>query len=134
MQSVYTSQHGHPRAIRRMGGRWAALESLIYNTILVLVLRPLSRYHAPWDWKWPLSGEPRQIADDFHAVVSRAVFGVSLLDFVKCALRYNNQALSIDTLLNTTCNARNSLQKAIQGLPQTKDTYVEVEKVSYNHR
>jgi hypothetical protein len=30
------------------------------------VLRPLSGYHAPWDWNWPLSGDPRQIADDFQ--------------------------------------------------------------------
>ena len=97
------------------------------------VLRPLSGYHAPWDWYWPLSGDPRQIADDFHAVVSRAIFVVPLLDFVKCALGYNSQALSVDALLNAACDARNSLQKAIQGHPQTKDTYVEVEKVSYNH-
>ena len=100
---------------------------------LLRVLRPLSGYYAPWDWNWPLSGDPRQIADDFHAVVSRAVFGVPLLDFVKCALGYNSQALSVDALLNAACNARNSLQRAIQGLPQTKDTYVEVEKVSYSH-
>jgi hypothetical protein len=94
------------------------------------VLRPLSGYHAPWDWNWPLSGDPCQIADDFHAVISRAVFGVPLLDFVKCALGYNSQALSVDALLNAACDARNSLQKAIQGRPQTKDTYVKVEKVS----
>jgi hypothetical protein len=88
------------------------------------VLRPLSGYHAPWDWNWPLSGDPRQIADDFHAVVSRAVFGVPLFDFVKCALGYNSQALSVDALLNAACDARNSLQRVIQGRPQTKDTYV----------
>ena len=82
---------------------------------------------------WPLSRHPRQIADDFHAVVSRAIFVVPLLDFVKCALGYNSQALSVDALLNAACDARNRLQRAIQGLPQTKDTYVEVEKVSYNH-
>jgi hypothetical protein len=58
---------------------------------------------------------------------------VPLFDFVKCALGYNSQALSVDALLNAACDARNSLQRAIQGLPQTKDTYVEVEKVSYNH-
>ena len=97
------------------------------------VLRPLSRYHAPRDWNWPLSGDPRQIADDFYAVVSSAVFVVPLFDFVKCTFGYNNQALSIDALLNAACDARNSLQKPIQGLPQTKDTYIKVEKVSYNH-
>jgi hypothetical protein len=97
------------------------------------VLRPLSGLHAPWNWNWPLSGDPHQIANDFHTVVSRAVFGVPLFDFVKCALGYNSQALSIDALLNTACNSRGSLQRAIQVLPQTKDTYVKVEKVSYNH-
>ncbi|KAH7317262.1 hypothetical protein BKA65DRAFT_557458 [Rhexocercosporidium sp. MPI-PUGE-AT-0058] len=96
------------------------------------VLRPPSGYHAPWDWNWPLSGDPRQIADDFHAVVSRAIFGVPLFDFVKCALRYNNQALFNDALLDAACDARNSLQRAIQGLRQTKDTYIEVEKILWS--
>ena len=95
------------------------------------VLRPSSGYHA-MDWNWPLSENPRQIADDFHAVVSRAVFGVPLFDFVKCALGYNSQALSVNSLLNDARDARNSLQIAIQD-PQTEDTYVEVEKVGYNH-
>ena len=58
---------------------------------------------------------------------------VPQLDFVKCALGYNSQALSVDTLLNAAYDARNSLQRVIQGLPQTKDTYIGVEKVSYNH-
>jgi hypothetical protein len=97
-------------------------------------LRFPSGYRAPWDWNWqpPLSGDPRKIADDFHAAVCRAVFRVPLFDFVKCALGYS-KALFIESLLNAVRDVRTSLQSAFQDRPKTKDTYMKVEKVSKHH-
>jgi hypothetical protein len=84
---------------------------------------------APWDWNWqpPLSGDPRKIADDFHAAACGAVFRVPLFDFVKCALGYI-KALFIESLLNTARDIRTSLQSAFRNRPETKDTYIKVEK------
>ncbi len=115
---------GAPRARERKplesDGRHQGSRALASATTPIRIPCPV-----PWDWNWPLSGDPRQNVDDFHAVVFRAVFGAPLLHFVKCAPGYNSQALSVD--------ARNSLQREIQGLPQIKNTYVKVEQASYNH-
>jgi hypothetical protein len=98
---------------------------------LLRVLRPVSEGHGPWDWNWPLSGDPRQIADDFDAAVFRAVLQVPPLDFVKCALGYRSQV--IHALINNACDIKESLQNAMKGCPHSKDTYVQVEEVSYTH-
>jgi hypothetical protein len=92
-------------------------------------------YGVPWDRNWqpPLSGDPYKIADEFHAAVCRAVFRVPPLDFVKCALGYNSKAVSAEALLNAACEVRNSLRRAFQDRPETKDTYLKVEKVSNHH-
>jgi hypothetical protein len=97
-------------------------------------LRFPSGYRAPWDWNWqlPLSGDPRKIADDFHAAVCRAVFRVPLFDFVKCALGYS-KALFIESLLNAVRDVRTSLQSAFRDRPETKDIYIKVEKVSKHY-
>jgi hypothetical protein len=99
------------------------------------VLRSPSEYCAPWDHNWqpPLLENPDQIADQFHAAVCRAVFRVPPLDFVKCALGYNSKAFSAESLLNAACEVRNSLRRAFQDRPETKDTYLKVEKVSNHH-
>jgi hypothetical protein len=98
------------------------------------VLRFPSGCSASWDWNWqpPRSGDPHKIADDFHAAVCRAVFRIPLSDFVKYALGYNSKALSVVSLFNAACDVRSSLQTAFQGRPETKGTYVEVEKVACN--
>lgn len=97
-------------------------------------LRFPSGYRAPWDWNWqpPLSGDPSKIADDFHAAVCRAVFRVPLFNFVRYALGYS-KALSIESLLIATRDVRTSLQSKFQHRPETKDTYIKVEKVSEHH-
>jgi hypothetical protein len=70
-----------------------------------------------WDWNWqpPLLrlGDPRKIADDFHAAVCRAVFRVPLFDFVKCALGYNSRALFVESLLNAARDVRSSLLRRV---------------------
>lgn len=98
------------------------------------VLRCPSR-DAPWDWNWqpPLSGDPSEIAYDFHTIVSRAVFRVPLSDFVKCALGHSTQAISVGALLSAVCDVRDSLQGSIHSLLETKKIYINVEKVSLRH-
>ncbi|CAG8977994.1 hypothetical protein HYALB_00000663 [Hymenoscyphus albidus] len=48
------------------------------------VLRYPPGYGVSWDWNWemPLTGDPGEIANEFHAAVCRAVFRIPLLDFV----------------------------------------------------
>jgi hypothetical protein len=77
-----------------------------------------------------LSGDPCKLADDFHAAVCRAVFQTPLFYFVKYALRYKSKVLFIGSLLDAAWDGRRCLQTAFQDHPETKDTYIEVEKVS----
>ncbi|KAN0089255.1 hypothetical protein V8E51_019515 [Hyaloscypha variabilis] len=72
--------------------------------------------------------DPVKIADDFHAAVCRAVFRVPPFDFVKSALGYS-EALFIESLLNAARDVRTGLQSAFRDRPETKDTYVKVEKI-----
>lgn len=104
-------------------------------TELWRVLRFPPGYGVPWDRNWqpPLSGDPYEIADEFHAAVCRAVFRVPPLDFVKCALGYNSKAISAESLLNAACEVRNSLRRTFQDRPETKDTYLKVGRVSNHH-
>ncbi|KAG9228670.1 hypothetical protein BJ875DRAFT_476907 [Amylocarpus encephaloides] len=87
------------------------------------VLRFPPGYYVPWDWSWhpPLSGDPTEIANQFHATVCRAVFRIILLDFVRCALGHNNQAISMESLLYAVYEVRDSLRLAFENRPETKD-------------
>jgi hypothetical protein len=88
-------------------------------------------HHTPWDWDWqpPLSGDPRKIADGFHAAVYRAVFRVPPFDLVKCALRYS-KPIFLESLLNAARDVRSSLQSIFQDRPEVKENYIKVEEVS----
>ena len=93
------------------------------------VLRFLSTSGASWDLNWqpPLAGDPQEIADQLHTAVSRAVFRVPLREWVKYALGY--KAVVVESLLNSLCNVRDSIQTAIRDSPTIRHTYINVEKV-----
>jgi hypothetical protein len=95
-------------------------------------LRFPSGYDAPWDWNWqpPLSGNPYEIAAEFHAAVSRAVFRIPLLDFVKYALGYDTKALFVKSLFDATRDVCDSLQRAFRDHPTAREIYNDVEQVS----
>ena len=81
-----------------------------------------------WNWQPLLLRTASTIADEFYAVVYRAVFRIPFLDLVKWVLGYDS--LFVGSLFNTVYEVRNSLQREIlQGL-QIKDIYLEVKKVS----
>lgn len=99
------------------------------------VLRYPPGYGVSWDWNWqlPLSGDPCEIANEFHTAVCRAVFRVPLLDFVRCSFGYNSKALSIKFLLDAVCKVRDSLRQAFQNHSERKDLFIRVQKVSKHH-
>ena len=102
-------------------------------TELWRVLRFSSGYQAPWDWDWrpPLFGDPCEIADEIHTVVTRAVFRIPTLDFVRYALGYENKALFIRSLFGAVRDLCSTLQTRFNDHPEMQNTYVEVEKVSW---
>jgi hypothetical protein len=77
-----------------------------------------------------MSGDTRDIATQFHTTVCGAVFRIPLLDFVRCALSYNSQAISIESLLYTVYELRNDLRLVFRNRPEIKELYIKVQKVS----
>jgi hypothetical protein len=94
------------------------------------VLRFPSGNGAPWDWNWqpPLSGDPYEIANEFHIAVSRAMFRIPILDLVRFALGYNN-ALYVKSLCSAARDVSSGLRSKFQHNCQARDIYIKVEKV-----
>jgi len=86
---------------------------------------------SPWDWNWnpPYSGTASQIADEFHAVVCRAVFRIPFFDLVKMALGCD--ALFVRSLFTAVSDVRDKLKNEILNVPGIRDLYIEVEKVGW---
>lgn len=94
------------------------------------VLRFPSGNSAPWDWNWqpPLSGDPYEIANDFHTVVSRAMFRIPLLDLARFALGYNNAPYA-KSLCSAARDVSSGLRTEFEYNRQAMDIYIDVEKV-----
>ncbi|KAH6696538.1 hypothetical protein BKA61DRAFT_662440 [Leptodontidium sp. MPI-SDFR-AT-0119] len=102
-----------------------------FATELWRVLRFSSGYQAPWDWDWrpSLFGNPWEIADEFHTVVTRAVFRIPTLDFVRYALGYEDKAPFIRSLFSAVRDVCSNLRSRFNELPEMKNTYVKVEQI-----
>jgi hypothetical protein len=100
------------------------------NEIWRVLRMPAGYSESPWDSNWqpPLSGTASKIADEFYTAVCRAVFRIPFFDLVKCALGYND--LFVKSLFANVYDVRDRLRREIEHSSETKDVYLEVEKVS----